>query len=285
MDQMGSLSNVIAVMNTKGGVGKSTVVLALAETLSLFHDKSVLIIDSDAQGSVSYLLAGPHHMSQLQEQGRTLVDLLLAHVLRRQREDWRQYITGPVSDVDDARRVWLMASDTNLTLLEREISSAHAETRLRQSIHELLADVSRSFDVVLVDCPPGLSIVTECWLREADFHLSPTKPDYISACGLAFFRRFKQVESNKGFARNLGVLITMKDASSPVDAEFHKWLAGDAENRCFETVIPRSTSMQYAASFVAQTRSYAAKYPGDAGVAIRKLTAEVLARLAAPPVD
>jgi chromosome partitioning protein len=71
----------------------------------------------------------------------------------------------------------------------------------------------------------------------------------------------------------------MKDPSSVVDSEFHKWLASDRENRCFETVIPRSTAMQYAASFVADKRSYMAKYPGDAGTAIRKLTKEFLARI------
>lgn len=281
MDQMAEPANVVAVMNTKGGVGKSTVVLSLAETLAVHHRKSVLVIDSDAQASVSYLLSGPHVLSRLQQEGRTLVDYLLARVLRRAVVDWRQFTFGPVSDVDDARSIWLMPSDTNLTLLEREISSAHSETHLRQGIAELLADVRQHFDVVLVDCPPGLSIVTESWLREADFHLSPTKPDYISACGLAFFRRFKQVESNKGFARNLGVLVTMKDANSALDAEFHKWLANDPENRCFETVIPRSTSMQYAASYVPDSRSYSAKYPGDAGKAIRRLAEEFLARLGA----
>lgn len=272
-------TNVVAIMNTKGGVGKSTVVMALAETLATFHGKSVLVIDSDSQASVSYLLSGPHALSRLQESGRTLVDFLLARVLRREVVEWQNYTFGPVSDVDDATNIWLMPSDTNLTLLEREISSVHSETHLRQAISEVLADVRRSFDVVLIDCPPGLSIVTESWLREADYHLSPTKPDYISACGLAFFRRFKQVESSKGFAENLGVLVTMKDAKSVVDSEFHKWLAADPENRCFETVIPRSTAMQYAASFVADKRSYSAKYPGDAGAAIRQFTKEFLARI------
>ncbi len=272
-------ANVVAVMNTKGGVGKSTVVLSLAETLAVYHDKSVLVIDSDAQASVSYLLAGPQQLSRLQEDGRTLVDFLLTRVLRRDYADWRQYTFGPVSDVDDADKIWLMASDTNLTLLEREISRMHAEPRLREVIADVLAEVSENFDIVLVDCPPGLSIVTESWLREADFHLSPTKPDYISACGLAFFRRFKQVEANRGFARNLGVLVTMKDEKSVVDNEFHKWLVSDPENWCFDTVVPRSTAMQYAASYVQDKRSYTAKYPGDAGKAIRRLADEFMARL------
>jgi len=50
------MRNAIAVMNTKGGVGKSTLVLALAETISAYHGKNVLVIDSDAQASVSSML-------------------------------------------------------------------------------------------------------------------------------------------------------------------------------------------------------------------------------------
>lgn len=275
-------NNVVAVMNTKGGVGKSTVVLALAETLSIYHKKSVLVVDSDAQASVSYLLAGPQRLTRLQEDGCTVVDFLLNRVLRRQYVDWRPYTFGPVSDVEDANSIWLMPSDTNLTLLEREISSMHSEAYLRQSAAEMLADVRNAFDIVLIDCPPGLSVITETWLREADYHLAPTKPDYISACGLAFFRRFKQVESEKGFAANLGVLVTMKDQGSALEAEFHKWLSSDPENRCFETVVPRSVAMQHAASYAQEKRSFAAKYPGDSGAAIRALAKEFLSRIGPP---
>ena len=50
-----NMRNSIAIMNTKGGVGKSTLVLALAETISAYHGKNVLVIDSDAQASVSWI--------------------------------------------------------------------------------------------------------------------------------------------------------------------------------------------------------------------------------------
>ena len=70
------MRNTIAVMNTKGGVGKSTLVLALAETLSALHGKTVLIIDSDAQASVSAMLMTAANLHKLQSNGLTIVDLL-----------------------------------------------------------------------------------------------------------------------------------------------------------------------------------------------------------------
>jgi chromosome partitioning protein len=284
------MRNAIAVMNTKGGVGKSTLVLALAETLSSQYRKNVLVIDSDAQASVSSMLMTPTNLSKLQADGLTIVDYLVATVLHGQPTEWPRFVVRGVSDVDDARTVFLVPSDMQLTLFEREVSREALHGRLRTAIATMLKQVREVFDVVLIDCPPGLSVLTESWLREADFHVSPTKADYISACGLEVFRRFKALNPEMGFAENLGVLVTMKDKSSPIEDEYHHWLAANPENRCFSRAIPRMTAMQDAARFQTIERSYAAKYPGEAGAAMRELTTELMSRLdaakaAAPKVQ
>src|SRR5215468_2704818 len=72
------MRNTIAVMNTKGGVGKSTLVLSVAETLSAVFRKNVLIIDSDSQASVSAMLLSATNLHRLQSDGLTIVDLLVA---------------------------------------------------------------------------------------------------------------------------------------------------------------------------------------------------------------
>lgn len=266
-------------MNTKGGVGKSTVVLALAETLSAFHGKNVLIIDSDSQASISSMLMTTTNLFKLQQDGLTLVDYLVKTVLSDEKADWPRFVVRDLSDVDDARSVYLVPSDMELTLLEREVSKGGHHARLRTTIKALLDAVRPVFDVVLIDCPPGLSVLTECWLREADFHLSPTKPDYVSICGLEVFRRFKSLNPEMGFAENIGVLVSMKDKLSASDEEYHRWLRDNGDNRCFEQAVPRSNALQDAARFAPQKRSYSAKYPGDAGVAIKALAKEVLVRL------
>ena len=199
------MRNTIAVMNTKGGVGKSTIVLTVAETLSVFHGKNVLVIDSDAQASVSAMLMSTVSLRKLQAEGRTIVDYLVSAVLKDVPSEWTEFVVGGVSDVDDARSVYVMPSDMQLTLLEREVSKESVHGRLRTSIGGLLSRARIVFDVVLIDCPPGLSVLTESWLREADFHITPTKPDYVSVCGLDVFRRFRQLNPEMGFADNLGV--------------------------------------------------------------------------------
>jgi chromosome partitioning protein len=275
------MRNTIAVMNTKGGVGKSTLVLALAETLSALHGKTVLIIDSDAQASVSAMLMTAANLHKLQSNGLTIVDLLGQTVLQHQPLDWAKMVVGGVSDVDDARTVYLIPSDMQLTLFEREVSKESQHARLRSTIAALLNATRGVFDIVLVDCPPGLSVLTESWLREADFHIAPTKPDYVSACGLEVFRRFKGLNPEMGFAENLGVVINMKDDMSAQDREYDRWLRQTPDNRCFARAILRSNSLQHAAQYQTLDRSYQAKYPGDAGQAIRAVTEELLARLAA----
>jgi chromosome partitioning protein len=275
------MRNTIAVMNTKGGVGKSTMVLALAETLAAFHAKNVLIIDSDAQASVSTMLMTPHDLHKLQTNGLSVVDYLVATVLNSEPVEWPRFVVKGVSDVDDARTVFLIPSDMQLTLFEREVSRESLHGQLRASIRGLLNQVRSVFDVVLIDCPPGLSVLTESWLREADWHVSPTKADYVSTCGLEVFRRFKVLNPEMGFAENLGVLVNMKDQRSPTEEEYHRWLKGNAENRVFSTAVPRSHALQDAARFVPGDRSYYAKYPGETGQALRALADEVLSRLAA----
>ncbi len=274
------MRNTIAVMNTKGGVGKSTIVLALAETLSAFHGKNVLIIDSDSQASASAMLMTTQSLFELQQGGKTIVDYLVRTVLQDEADvEWPKFVVRDVSDVDDARSVYLIPSDMELTLLEREVSKAGHHGKLRSTIGKLLADVRSVFDIILIDCPPGLSVLTESWLREADFHASPTKPDYVSVCGLEVFRRFKNMNPEMGFAENIGVLVNMKDRLSPTDDEYHRWLAANDANRCFKQAVPRINALQDAARFTPQQRSYAAKYPGDAGVAMRALAEELLQRL------
>ena len=277
------MRNTITVMNAKGGVGKSTLILALAETLSAFHGKKILVIDSDAQASISHMLLPQRQLEALQDEGQTIVDYLIASVLKDELVDWRRYVIAGVSDVDDARSIDLLPSDTNLTLFEREVSKGDRESLLRRTISTCLNEAREAYDYVLIDSAPGLSVLTECWLREADFYLSPTRPDYISTRGLAFLRKFRQRNPEMGFAELLGVIVNMKDPQSQEDEQYDQWLRQDPENRLFPRAILRVTPLQSAAYFSPSDRSYWAKYPGQTGDHLRQLTDEFLRRVTGVP--
>jgi chromosome partitioning protein len=267
-------------MNAKGGVGKSTLVLALAETFAAYHGKSVLVIDADAQASISHLLVRHDPLEAAQSGGRTIVDYLVGAVLKDAAADWRDFVISDVSDIDDARSIFLVPSDTQLTLFEREVSKGDHETRLRRTVESWLAEAADTYDIVLIDSAPGLSVLTECFLREAHYYVSPTKPDYISTRGLKFLREFKQRDAEMGFAENLGVIINMKDQHALEDDQVERWLREDPEHRCFQQVIPRASPLQATGFVSAHPRSYWAKYPGETGDHLRRLAAEVLDRLA-----
>jgi chromosome partitioning protein len=274
------MRNTITVMNAKGGVGKSTLVLALAETLANDHGKRILVVDSDAQASVSHMLLAQETLESVQVGGRTFVDFLIGAVLKQSDAKWQDFVVAGVSDIDDARSIDLLPSDTHLTLFEREVSKGEHERELRKTVGALLGEARLLYDLVLIDSAPGLSVLTESWLREADFYLSPTRPDYISTRGLKFLRQFRERDPDMGFAEPLGVIINMKDTHSPEDAQYEDWLRQDAENKCFQQPILRVSALQAATRFAPRARSYWAKYPGQTGASLRELAAEMLARLA-----
>ena len=269
----------IAIMNTKGGVGKSTIAMGIAETASTYHGKSVLLIDSDPQTSMSIMMMPMPRWEKLEREKKTLVHYLAQTVLGDQELDWKQFVATKVSDVEDATSIYLMPSHMELSLFERAVSEANRARLLRTTIRKLLDDAMDTFDLVIIDCPPGISILTEIWLREVDYYLPPTKPDYLSARGLAILGRFRELYPNMRFASNLGVVINMKDIRAPLDEEWHGRIASIPENRCFSTAIPRRAYIQRAADYDDSVRSYPAKYPGDAGDALRSLVDEFLYRL------
>ena len=273
-----NLGSSIAVMNAKGGVGKSTVTLAIAETLSCFYGKKVLVIDSDAQMSISVMLMPFDELNAKRANWQTLVGLLHQTLILGETPDWREFVTKNVADVDDTETVDLLPGDLRLTLVERAVTEADRHEQMRGLVRSVLAEARLNYDYILIDCPPGLSLLTEIWLREADYHLAPVKPDFLAIAGLEMFREFKKINPDLKMAENLGILVNMKNGHSAEDDNYHNILANDAESNCFPEAIPHMTPIQHAARFSTEKRSFMAKYPGSAGAAFRATVEEILRR-------
>ena len=278
----------IAVMNAKGGVGKSTLTMALAEALVVHHRKRVLVIDSDGQVSVSLMLLPISRLQALRDSQQTVVDLISQSVLQRQPVNWRTAAASRASDLEDGEELYIVPGSMDLTLVEREITSRQLDGDMRAFIHHWLTDAKTLFDVILVDCAPGISALTEAWLRECDHHLVPVKPDLLAVGGMEYLKNFKLSHAAGGFAQHLGVVINMLNQTADMERAVHQALLQRRDLRCFDNAIPHLLYLQKASLYSASGRSFMSKYPGAAGAAIQGLAKEVLARLAQsamlPPV-
>jgi chromosome partitioning protein len=269
-------------MNAKGGVGKSTLTMALAEALVVHHRKRVLVIDSDGQVSVSLMLLPIARLQALRDSDATLVDLLGQAVLQRQAVNWRTAAASRASDLEDGEELYIVPGSMDLTLVEREITSRQLDGDMRTFIRHWLTDAKTLFDFILIDCAPGISALTESWLRECDHHLVPVKPDLLAVGGMEYLKNFKLSHAAGGFAQHLGVVINMLDPSSDMERAVHQALLQRPDLRCFQNAIPHLLYLQKASLYAPAGRSFMSKYPGAAGAAIRGLAQEVLQRLVKP---
>lgn len=275
----------VAVMNAKGGVGKSTLTMAIAETLAEQHGKSSLIIDSDGQMSVSLMMARGQLLAERAEAKLTLVHYFVQKVLEGKNIEWTQFVCREISDVDEIGGLFLIQGDMDLPLLEREIAATGKFAELRAVARGLLATANQYVDVVLVDCAPGISVMTETWLRECDQHLIPVKPDFLAISGLEYLRRFRSRNPEMGFADQLGIVINMMEPAAPEDRAMAEHLREDASLKCFEATVPMASILQRAALYSSEPRSYLAKYAGTPGQAVRDVTKELIDRIAASTAE
>jgi chromosome partitioning protein len=203
------MASLIAVANMKGGVGKTTTVISLAETLAAHSIErsaktggspcSVLVVDLDAQASASFALAGDDRLTSLIRECKTVDGFLEKFLISREEVRLGSFISHNVSDVShrgSELRIGLLASSPALRTLERNL--LHALTRggysLERIEHDLfkllsgeLRAIGSDYDYVIFDCPPGISLLTEIALRLADVAIVPTNPDFLSLLGLDAF--------------------------------------------------------------------------------------------------
>ncbi|MDR3462454.1 MAG: AAA family ATPase [Beijerinckiaceae bacterium] len=200
-DGEGRNGKFIAVANMKGGVGKTTTVVSLAEALSANDESAkVLVIDLDPQASASVAIASDPILAQLIEQDRTFEAFLeerlikdnkkiniLDLVHRRVSGTWHQ---GRQLDMG------LLPCGPHLRVVEKELiyelaNTNHSITSIDGLITKLfqrdIIPLGSIYDFILFDCAPGISPVTEIAIRLSDLVIIPTIPDYLSVYGLNAF--------------------------------------------------------------------------------------------------
>lgn len=191
---------VIAVANMKGGVGKTTTVVMLAEGFAA-QGKRVVVIDLDAQANASYCFASDDELKLIYDKRRSITSFFADRIVYSDAKPISKYLNKDVSKVTKAGErlpIDLIAAHPRLRLLEREAVLILAEKnytgpkslegRSLKVLEEALAALRASHDVVLFDCAPGISAFTEVAIRLSDMVLVPMIPDFLSTLGFDAFR-------------------------------------------------------------------------------------------------
>lgn len=222
------MTRFIAVSNRRGGVGKTTTTMMLGYGLSVLGFQRVLVIDLDAQASTSITMMGHERWSLARRDGHTIGDVLV-EIYGDDAVDIRKSIARQVGDVHimpGKRRpdIDLLPCTFELDNREREIllmganggpTVAQIFSGLQQRVADILRSLDGHYDVVLMDCPPGLSNVAWGALRAADFVLVPYIPDATAQDNIGWFHKeLKAMDPNK----QVRVLPNRVRSNSPFQA-------------------------------------------------------------------
>ena len=226
------MARVIAIANQKGGVGKTTSAVNLAASLAA-AEKRTLLVDADPQANATSGVGLERDGLHL-----TLYEVLLDN--RPLADSVRRAVHFPFLDVAPASRD-LVGAEVEL------VSRAHRETIMRGA----LESVRRSYDYILMDCPPSLGLLTLNMLTAADSVIIPIQCEYYALEGLSQLLntvRLVQRNFNPRLAID-GVLLTMYDArlnlSRQVADEAREYFGA----RMFKAVVPRNVRLAEAPSF------------------------------------
>ena len=275
------MAHVVSFINLKGGVGKTTTCVGVAEMLASdwAHGQKVLVVDLDPQTNATTMIIGEDPWRRANDAGHTLATLFadaLEEDPTSRKFDLDATIIEGASGVtgtygERPGRVDLLPSSLDLIDLQDRLASMTSGRFYSNVPTDILRRAIRArideYHWVLIDCPPNLGIITLNGLRISDGFVIPTIPDTLSTYGIP-----QILTRAKAFAQNigepiepLGVIISKYRIQSSLHEETVKRLRADEDKlHVFKTIIPeRNTTAQAAEHARQQTFRQRYGYDGN----------------------
>ena len=253
-------TRVLAIANQKGGVGKTTTAINLGTALSAIGER-VLLLDSDPQGNASTGLGVPRAMRR-----KTLYDVLMDNL-----PVLEATVKTALPGLD------LLPAEPDLSGVEVELGQTPRRSyRLRDAMAPIRSNVT--YDYVLIDCPPALSLLTVNAMTAADAVLVPLQCEFFALEGLTqLMRTIELVRGSLNPALEVqGVVLTMYDRRNSLSAQVANDVRQHFGDKVYETVIPRNVRVSEAPSYGKPVLLYDLKCHGSQ--AYLRLASEIIQR-------
>lgn len=236
----------ISIFNQKGGVGKTTSVVNLAVALSKLN-KKVLVIDFDPQANTTTGLG--FDKNELEKS--------IYKMFYDEGDNYKDYI------LKSEEGPYLIASENSLSGLEVELVSIDEEERLKM-LSQIIEELKKDFDIILIDCPPSLGLLSLNALVASDSIIIPIQTEYYALEGVSELLKTYQTikESIKEDLEIEGVLLCMFDKDTDLSYEVVEEVKSFFKEKVFSTMIPRNIKLAEAPSFGKSVISYDEKSKG-----------------------
>jgi len=261
LEKVGVQTNLITVVNQKGGVGKTTTVLNLATCLAA-TGKKVLIIDLDSQGNASTGSGILPEDRKLSSYDLIITEEKLSNVLKETK----------------VPNLFIVPANSDLASVDMDlVNTEQKAVRLRRCLIKGLSE-AREFDYVFMDCPPALNLLTVNSLVSAKMVIIPLQTEFFALEGLSqLMVTIKEIRNTfNNELKILGVLLTMFDKRNNLSIQIEEDVRSTLSDLVFNTMIPRNVKLSEAPSYSLPGVIYDRRCLGS--IAYQKLAAEFLKR-------